>query len=69
MESLTLLAHAVAMGSGSGPLLWMLRGLGWLIEWTAWTVGLGAALAAVFGGRRHATPPPIPYASPAPTAS
>jgi hypothetical protein len=69
ISSLTLIAHAVATESGGGPLLWMLRGAGWLIEWTAWTVGLGAALAVAFGGRAHVTPPAIPYASPAPTVS
>jgi len=68
ISGLTLVAHAVAMGSGSGPLVWMLRGSGWAIEWMAWTVGLGAALAAVFGSRQRVTPPPLPYASPAPTA-
>jgi hypothetical protein len=67
ISTLTLTADAVAMGSGSGPLLWMLRGAGWLIEWTAWTVGLGAALVAMFGSRQPA-PPPIPYGSPAPRA-
>ena len=66
ISAMTLIADAVAMGSGSGPLLWMLRGAGWLIEWTAWTVGLGAALVAVLGSRNPVTPPPIPYASPAP---
>jgi hypothetical protein len=69
ISSLTLVAHAVAIGSGAGPLLWMLRGAGWLIEWTAWTVGLGAAVAVAVGSRAHVTPPVIPYASPAPTTS
>jgi hypothetical protein len=69
LSGLTLVAHLVAIGSGSSPLIWMLRGTGWLVEWIAWTVGLGAALAAVFGGRYRVTPPPLPYVSPAPTAS
>src|SRR5687767_10191321 len=69
ISGLTLVAHTVAMGSGSGPLHWVLRGSGWLVEWMAWTVGIGAAIAAVFGGRHPATPPPIPYVSPAPIAS
>src|SRR5688500_3512777 len=69
LSGLTLVAHTAAIGSGSSPLIWMLRGSGWLVEWMAWTVGLGAALAAVFGSRHRVTPPPIPYASPAPTVS
>ena len=69
LSGLTLVAHTVAIGSGSSPLIWMLRGSGWLVEWIAWTVGLGAALAAVFGSRHRVTPPPIPYTSPAPTTS
>jgi hypothetical protein len=69
ISALTLVAHAVAMGSGSGPLHWILRGSGWLVEWMAWTVGIGAALAAVFGGRQPATPPPLPYVSSVPIAS
>ena len=69
ISSLTLIAHAVAMGSGAGPLLWMLRGAGWLFEWAAWTIGLGAAVAVAVGGRAHVPPPAIPYPSPAPTIS
>jgi len=69
LSGLTLVAHTAAIGSGSSPLIWMLRGSGWLVEWMAWTVGLGAALAAVFDSRHRVTPPPIPYASPAPTVS
>jgi hypothetical protein len=69
IAAITLLAHAVALGSGGGPLYWMLRGAGWLIEWMAWTLGLGAALAALIGSRYPTTPPAIPYVTPAPTAS
>jgi hypothetical protein len=68
ISAVTVLAHSVALGSGPGPLMWILRGTGWLIEWMAWTMGLGAALAALFGGRQPVTPPAIPYATPAPTS-
>src|SRR5215216_127884 len=57
ISALTLMAHGLMIGSGSaGPFLWMLRAAGWFVEWIAWTVGLGAALASVFGGRQPVTP-------------
>ena len=70
ISSLTLIAHGLMLGSGSpGPFLWMVRAAGWFVEWIAWTVGLGAALASLFGARQPVTPPSIPYAAPAPTVS
>jgi hypothetical protein len=69
LSAVTLLAHTVALGTGSGPFYWMLRGAGWLIEWGAWTVALGAALTALLGSRYPSTPPALPYATPAPTTS
>jgi hypothetical protein len=68
ISAVTLVAHTVALGGGGGPLQWMLRGIGWLIEWTAWTVALGAALAALLGSR-YPAPPPLPYRRPVATAS
>ena len=68
ITALTLVAHAVALGSGGGPLQWLLRGSGWLIEWSAWTVGLGAALTALLGSR-YPAPQPLPYGRRPATAS
>src|SRR5215210_9443508 len=70
ISALTLMAHGLMIGSGpAGPFLWMMRAAGWFVEWIAWTVGLGAALASVFGGRQRVTPSSIPYATAAPTVS
>ena len=66
ISAVTLIAQALAMGSGSlGPAAWALRVAGWLIEWMAWTVGLGAALAWLLGRRQAVLPPPVPWPSPA----
>ena len=65
----TLIAHTLALTSGPlGPAVWLTRMAGWVIEWMAWTVGLGAALWSLMGGRQAVTPPPMPFATPAPTA-
>jgi hypothetical protein len=69
ISAVTLIAHAMALGPVPGPAVWAVRAAGWLIEWMVWTVGLGAALAALLGGRQPVTPPPMPFASPAPTTS
>jgi hypothetical protein len=68
ITAVTLIAQAMAFTPGSfGPLLWVVRTLGWLIEWMAWTVGLGAALVALLGSRQPAMPPPMPLATPLPS--
>lgn len=68
ISGVTLIAHGLAMGAGGfGPFAWMLRVVGWVIEWIAWTVGLGAALSWLFGRRQPVTPPPVPWPSPAPS--
>jgi hypothetical protein len=36
------------------------------VEYVAWTVGLGAALTALFGRRRGDLPPPLPTPAAAP---
>jgi hypothetical protein len=62
--ALTLLAKLAALGGGfliGGPL----TGLGYLVEYVAWTIGFGAAILywyesqTRFGSHRHA-PPPTP---------
>ena len=70
ISALTLVAQSLMVGAESpGPLLWTMRAAGWFVEWVAWTVGLGAALASLAGGRQRVTPPSLPYATPAPTVS
>jgi len=65
----TIIGHLIALGSPSlVPLAWTIGGAGLLIEYLAWTVGLGAAMAVAFNGRQRATPPPsLPLSSPLPT--
>jgi hypothetical protein len=63
ISSVTLVAQSVALAPYSlGPMAWAVRAAGWLIEWVAWTIGLGAALMALLGGRQPMTPPPVPLA-------
>jgi hypothetical protein len=70
ITSLTLLAQALTMSPGwLGPGVWGVRAAGWVIEWMAWTIGLGAALAALLGGRLPVRPPAMPFATPAATQS
>jgi hypothetical protein len=65
---LTIAGHLMALGSGPiTPLAWVVVSAGLLIEYLAWTVGLGAALTAAFSGRQRVTPPPMPLPAPAPT--
>jgi hypothetical protein len=61
ISAVTLIAHGMALAPGSlGPAVWAVRAVGWLIEWLAWTLGLGAALWSLLGGRQPVTPPPVP---------
>ena len=58
-----LLARLFGVLLDLGPLMWALVGIGFVLEYVAWTVGLGAAALARFGGRRPETvavlPPPM----------
>lgn len=61
ITGVTIMAHFAALTPGSsGSLGWLLHTTGLVIEYVAWTVGLGAALSTFFGGRRLAAPPPVP---------
>lgn len=64
----TFIAHALALGPGwMGPVAAALGAIGLFIEYVAWTIGLGAALAGLFG-RTSSPPPPVPVLpAPAPT--
>ena len=58
--ALTLLARSVALVAG-GILGWPLSAVGFLVEYAAWTLGLGAAILVIPKRRRvPPVPPPIP---------
>jgi hypothetical protein len=57
---ITVLAQVMAYGVGwLSPVTWPMRSAGLLVEYVAWTVGLGAAVTSLFAPRRY-NPPPIP---------
>ena len=56
----TVIAQAAAYGLGWLSLAtWPMRSAGLLVEYVAWTIGLGAAVMSLFTNRR-VVPPPIP---------
>jgi hypothetical protein len=56
----TVLAQVMAYGLGWLSLAtWPMRSAGLLVEYVAWTIGLGAAVTSLFAPRRL-SPPPIP---------
>jgi hypothetical protein len=58
---ITVIGHVLALGpSLFTPAAAAFVTAGLIIEYLAWTVGLGAALLAPFRHRRPSTPPPIP---------
>ena len=65
IAALTLLARSVALVAG-GILGWPLAAIGFVIEYAAWTLGLGAAILmfprrrTLFPPTTPPTPPPIP---------
>ena len=60
ISAVTIVAHFAALGPGGlGPFSWMLHTTGLVIEYVAWTIGLGAARSTFFAGRRG-LPPPLP---------
>ena len=57
---ITVLAQVMAYGLGwLSPATWPMRSAGLLVEYVAWTIGLGAAVTSLFAPRRF-NPPPIP---------
>jgi hypothetical protein len=57
---ITVLAQLMAYGLGwLSPVTWPVRSAGLIVEFVAWTVGLGAAVTSLFTGRRI-VPPPVP---------
>jgi hypothetical protein len=67
IASFTLIGHLLSLGpSGLAPFAAAFGAAGLLVEYLAWTIGLGAALAVpVLNGRRD-TPPPVPAPASAP---
>jgi hypothetical protein len=58
--ALTVFAQVMAYGLGwLSPATWPMRSAGLLVEYVAWTIGLGAAVTSLFAPRRF-NPPPIP---------
>ena len=64
ITALTLMARLVGLAGGSF-IGWPFAALGYLVEYIAWTVGLGATILAWYGARTAAravagAPPPLP---------
>jgi hypothetical protein len=60
LTAITVFGRVIALTPGWGPLAFAVHGVGVLIEYMGWTIGLGAAATAFFGRRRRITPPPLP---------
>lgn len=63
LTAVTVVGRILAVGPAwLAPIAAVVTSLGLLIEYCAWTLGLGAAVGALFAGRRQAPPrvPPIP---------
>ena len=58
--AMTVLGQLMAFGLGwLSPVSWPMRSAGLLIEYVAWTIGLGAAVMSLLTSRRT-MPPPVP---------
>jgi hypothetical protein len=65
--SLTLIGHVLSLApSVLAPFAAACGGAGLLVEYLAWTIGLGSALAVPVRNGRRDTPPPVPTPAPAP---
>ncbi|MGE0443711.1 MAG: hypothetical protein AB7P99_00680 [Vicinamibacterales bacterium] len=56
----SLVAQMLSLVPGAGALAIGLGGVGVLVEYVAWTLGLGAALLTAFNRHGAAVPPPLP---------
>jgi hypothetical protein len=57
---ITVLGQLLAYGLGwLSPVSWPMRSAGLMVEFVAWTIGLGAAVTSLFMERR-VVPPPVP---------
>ena len=58
--AITVLGQLMALGLGwLSPVTWPMRSAGLLVEYVAWTIGLGAAVTSLFATPRI-VPPPVP---------
>jgi len=58
--AITVLGQLLAVGLGwLSPVTWPMRSAGLLVEYVAWTIGLGAAVTSLFTTPRI-VPPPVP---------
>ncbi len=62
-----LLARLVGLAGGLGFVVWPIAAVGFLLEYSVWTAGLGAAALARFN--RPAQPPPAAMIAPPPTVA
>jgi hypothetical protein len=70
LSGITLFGQVLLMGDGSlAPFSLLVRSTGWIIEYIAWTIGLGAALTAWLRPRGFDTSAVPPVVPPVPTPS
>jgi hypothetical protein len=70
LGTLTLVGNVLAVGPGvMTPLAVAFSIGGAIVEYIAWTVGLGAALTAPLRNRWRTTPPPVPIHTPSPVSA
>ena len=61
ITGVSIFANVVGVASGElSPFGSLISIAGLVIEYAAWTIGLGAALSTFVTGRRSVTPPPLP---------
>ncbi len=66
LTAVTVAAHIMALGPGwMGRFAFATGAMGLVIEYIAWTVGLGAAIGSLISQQRS-TPPPVPMPLPTP---
>jgi hypothetical protein len=61
ITGVSIVAHFISLAPGwLSAFGWMIHGVGVMIEFLAWTIGLGAAVSTLIVGRRITPPPPLP---------
>lgn len=60
ITGVSIVAHFISLAPGwLSTFGWMIHGAGLMIEFVAWTIGLGAAVSTLVARRAH-VPPPLP---------
>lgn len=63
LSAVSVIAYVISLGPGwLSPVGWMMRAAGNVIEYVAWTIGLGAVVSG-FWLRSPSMPPPVPASS------